>query len=73
MSVFCPLVALVLMQEEVDRPFLEPFLRSLILGLGSAVLLETAHVALQVGPARLPTPAGRFPAQMGQCPPAATC
>lgn len=36
-------------QGDADAPFLEPLVRSLLLGVGTSWLLETAHVALQVG------------------------
>lgn len=33
--------------QELDSPFLEPWVRAFILGVGTAVLLETGHVATQ--------------------------
>jgi len=41
-------------QEEATAPFMEPFVRSFILGAGAGALLEGGHIALQVL-------AGRFP------------
>lgn len=40
------------MQEASESPFLEPFVRSLVLGLGAAVVLECTHELLQVRPLR---------------------
>lgn len=35
-------------QDSSESPFLEPFVRSLVLGLGAAVVLESTHEMLQV-------------------------
>ncbi len=35
-------------EEEDPTPFFEPLLRSLVLGVGTGVIFESGHVALQV-------------------------
>ncbi|KAL4425964.1 hypothetical protein ABPG75_009980 [Micractinium tetrahymenae] len=41
-------VELTARQEAAESPFLEPFVRSLVLGLGAAVVLESTHEMLQL-------------------------
>lgn len=53
-----PLRIWYLWSQVADVPFREPFVRSFLLGIGSGLLLEGAHVLMQVGgqwqPARPP-------------------
>ena len=43
-----PISTAPVVQESSEPLYLEPFLRTFVLGVGSGALLEAAHVALQV-------------------------